>query len=84
MYDYEFKKSYIYPTGENTLGVNGLYDMAGNVWEWVDANDNSYKGTKGGSWWYVKNQMIKGYIARKQENMSAVYINFRSVKDFKN
>ena len=33
MYDYEFKKSYIYPTGENTLGVNGLYDMAGNVWE---------------------------------------------------
>ena len=58
--------------------------MGGNVWEWVDIKDSSYKGTKGGSWWYGKNQMIKGYTAIKLKNMSDVYIGFRCVKDFKN
>ena len=58
--------------------------MGGNVWEWVDINDNSYKGTKGGSWWYGKNQMIQSYNATTSKNMSAVYIGFRCVKDFKN
>ena len=45
--------------------------MGGNVWELVDIKDNSYKGTKGGSWWYGKNQMIRGYTATKPKNMSA-------------
>ncbi len=116
--DYEFKKSYPYPTGVNTLGlnclndcnfnypskyskfllrgyghvstastkkgINGLYDMGGNVWELVDIKNNSYKGTKGGSWWYGKKQMIRAYAATKPKNMSTVYIGFRCVKDFKN
>jgi formylglycine-generating enzyme required for sulfatase activity len=62
-------------------GVNGLYDMGANVWEWVDTPDEQSKGTRGGSWWYGAPQMQAGYKASKPRNMTAVYIGFRCVKD---
>ena len=104
---YEFKKSYPYPTGENTLGinclndcnfncpskyskfflrgyghvstsstkkgVNGLYDMGGNVSEWVDINDAPYKCTKIGSWWYEKIKWSK-VILQQNLKISQPYI----------
>jgi formylglycine-generating enzyme len=62
-------------------GVNGLYDMGANVWEWVETNDQDQKGTRGGSWWYGAAQMQADYDASKPRDMTVVYIGFRCVRD---
>ena len=38
------------PTGITRQGVNGLFDMGANVWEWVDTADQVNNGTLEGSW----------------------------------
>ena len=64
-------------------GINGLYDMGANVWEWADIDNSEIKATKGGSWWYGKEQMHIKHQVRKDKKMSAVYIGFRCVKNLK-
>ncbi len=66
--------------GSTKRGVNGLYDMGANVWEWVDIKDASEKGTRGGSWWYGSSQMMSDYDATKPRDMAVVYIGFRCLK----
>ena len=65
----------------NKPGVNGLYDMGANVWEWVDISGEKYKGTRGGSWWYGASQMQVEHRVVKPRYMAVVYIGFRCVKD---
>ena len=65
-------------------GVNGLYDMGANVWEWVETDGVKEKGTRGGSWWYGATQMKANYKASKPRGMAAVYIGFRCAKAEKN
>jgi formylglycine-generating enzyme required for sulfatase activity len=36
--------------------VNGLYEMGGNVWEWLADRRNGDALTAGGSWWYDAEQ----------------------------
>ena len=67
--------------GTTKAGVNGLFDMGANVWEWVDIHNDEFKGTKGGSWWYGKTQMHSSYRAEKPRDMAVVYVGFRCVKD---
>ncbi len=67
--------------GISKAGVNGLFDMGANVWEWVEIADQQYKGTRGGSWWYGARQMRADHRATKPRVMSVVYIGFRCVKD---
>ena len=67
--------------GFTKKGINGLYDMGANVWEWANIENKNIKATKGGSWWYGKEQMHLKHQARKDRDMSAVYIGFRCVKD---
>ena len=66
--------------GTTRAGVNGLYDMGANAWEWVDTDVNGEKGTRGGSWWYGATQMRNGALATKPPEMAVVYIGFRCVK----
>ena len=69
--------------GTTRAGVNGLFDMGANVWEWVENGDERQKGTRGGSWWYGATQMQADYDATKPRDMAVVYIGFRCVKDIK-
>lgn len=69
------------PVGTTLAGVNGLYDMGANVWEWTENGDKKEKGTQGGSWWYGASKMKAEDQTKKPRNMAVLYIGFRCVKD---
>ena len=70
------------PAGATKNGVNGLYDMGANVWEWTtDSSDGNglQRRTVGGSWWYGAFNMKADVQAFKPADFYAVYIGFRCV-----
>lgn len=69
--------------GTTKPGVNGLYDMGANVWEWTEDGGGAEKRTRGGSWWYGAFRMQAGDRATKPKEMAVVYIGFRCAKDVK-
>ncbi len=68
--------------GSTRMGVNGLYDMGANVWEWVDepAGASDEKRTRGGSWWYGAGPMKADHLASKSRDFAVVYIGFRCAR----
>lgn len=66
--------------GVSKRGVNGLYDMGANVWEWVDSGPGQEKRTRGGSWWYGAQSMRDSHHQSKAASMMAVYIGFRCAR----
>ena len=64
--------------GTTKQGINGLYDMGANVWEWAMISpEDEQQATMGGSWWYGSEQMKADYGATKPRDMAVVYIGFR-------
>jgi formylglycine-generating enzyme len=66
--------------GSTAAGVNGLHEMGGNAWEWVDGG-GADKRTRGGSWWYGADQMLEAIEQRKPADTAVVYIGFRCARD---
>ena len=69
------------PAGATAPGVNGLFDMGANVWEWVSDAQGAERRTMGGSWWYGASQMRADINAWKAADFYAVYIGFRCAQD---
>lgn len=71
--------------GTTPAGVNGLFDMGGNAWEWVDeprgAKGDEERRTRGGSWWYGATQMRADHRQGKPPATAVVYIGFRCARD---
>ncbi|MDH4051734.1 MAG: formylglycine-generating enzyme family protein [Rubrivivax sp.] len=69
---------------DTPAGVNGLHDMGGNAWEWVDeppgGSGSEPRRTRGGSWWYGQAQMRAGHLQGKPGDTSVVYIGFRCMR----
>lgn len=69
--------------GSTPAGVNGLHEMGGNAWEWVDepagASGEVERRTRGGSWWYGAPQMRAEHLQGKPPGTAVVYIGFRCV-----
>jgi formylglycine-generating enzyme required for sulfatase activity len=65
------------PVRTTQQGVNGLWDMGGNVWEWVDQETAAGKRTRGSSWWYGASQLRADNLAEKPADFPAVYIGLR-------
>ena len=62
-------------------GVNGLFDMGGNAWEWLADRDGETALTAGGSWWYGREKMNSGSMLWKPAEFYAVYVSFRCIYD---
>ena len=62
-------------------GVNGLYDMGGNVWEWTATERNRGYITRGASWWYGPERQQESDVESKPADIAVVYIGFRCVND---
>lgn len=67
------------PVGVTKRGVNGLYDMGGNVWEWLADRQGKDALTAGGSWWYGPSQTRADGMQWKAADFYAVYVGFRCV-----
>ena len=67
------------PAGKTAVGVNGLYDMGANVWEWLLDAQGDERLTAGGSWWYDASKMRQEGMQYKPAAFYAVYVGFRCV-----
>lgn len=70
-------KSHHFPVGKTKKGVNGLYDMGGNVWEWLSDREGNEALTAGGSWWYGPHKTQIQGMQFKPASFYAVYVGFR-------
>jgi formylglycine-generating enzyme required for sulfatase activity len=67
--------------GTTKRGVNGLFDMGANVWEWVADRRGDDALTAGGSWWYGPAQARADGAQWKAASFTALYIGFRCAYD---
>jgi formylglycine-generating enzyme required for sulfatase activity len=71
------------PVGQFTATPEGLYDLAGNAWEWTEKPDvrSTPKGIlRGGSWAYFRREcLVSGYRYTVPADMRMPTVGFRCV-----
>ncbi|MBV1693719.1 MAG: formylglycine-generating enzyme family protein [Hyphomicrobiales bacterium] len=72
-------RSHHVAVGTTKRGVNGLYDMGANAWEWIADRRGDEALTAGSSWWYGPENAQASGAQWKAASFYAVYIGFRCV-----
>jgi formylglycine-generating enzyme required for sulfatase activity len=67
--------------GATKRGVNGLYEMGANVWEWLADRQDDEALTAGGSWWFGPEQSKENGVQWKSARFFALDIGFRCAYD---
>ena len=67
------------PVATTIQGVNELYDMGANIWEWLADRQEGEALTAGGSWWYGPEQTRVNSMQWKPADFYVVYIGFRCI-----
>ncbi|MDX2201885.1 MAG: formylglycine-generating enzyme family protein [Hyphomicrobiaceae bacterium] len=67
--------------GTTKAGVNGLFDMGANVWEWLADRRGDSALTAGGSWWYGPETTRAEAAQWKPAAFYVVYIGLRCAYD---
>jgi sulfatase modifying factor 1 len=72
---------YPYTSPVGSFGANGygLYDMAGNLWEWCNTTSGSYRSIRGGSWHRNATTLLCSYADWDYPNAETDYLGFRAV-----
>ncbi len=84
-----YNDSFIYtsPVGSFPPSADGIYDLAGNVWEWTQTAEIRAQPTgtlRGGSWAYFRPECLtSGYLYTVPVDLRAPTIGFRVVFDDK-
>ena len=55
--------------------------LCGNVWEWIDDQQNDNSLTAGASWWYGGSKTTKQGAQYKPSDFFAIYVGFRCAYD---
>ncbi len=85
----DYNDGYLYtaPVGSFTPSTTGLYDLAGNAWEWTQPMEIRAQPTgilRGGSWAYFRAECLaSGYQYAVPADLRAPTIGFRCVFDDK-
>lgn len=78
---------YVYtsPVGMFTPSAEGVFDLAGNVWEWTWDRETQSESTgvlRGGSWMYFRKEcLLSSYLYEVPATLQAPSIGFRCVLD---
>ena len=80
--NYDFSVGDTVNVGTYPANDYGLYDMAGNVWEWcADTYDEDYRVLRGGSWFDTERFVRVSVRGGSPPLFTSAYYGFRCAKD---